>query len=200
MAEEKETKVEEQEEEKKETQEPEKEEKDKAAGEAEQQTEKQSREEKKQEGDTKQESVAEEKEEEEVEVPDNLKKIVETIEQMKLVDLAVLVKVLEKKFGVSSIPIAAAPMAPAGGAGTGAPAGEAEQKKEVNVVLTSVGEKKIDVIKAVKEITQKGLKDCKDLVDAVASGPQIVLEKVKVQEAEEMKKKLEAAGATVELN
>lgn len=143
--------------------------------------------------------VKEEKKEkanEEVEVPKHLKSLVKEIEEMKLIDLAELVKVLEDKFGVSAAPVAVA-AAPAGGV----PAGGAEQggKATVNVVLTGIGDKKIEVIKAVKEITQKGLKECKDLVDAAASEPQIVKEQIKSEEAEEMKKKLEASGATIEL-
>jgi large subunit ribosomal protein L7/L12 len=139
------------------------------------------------------EKVKEEKKE--VEVPENLKKIVKEIEEMKLIDLAQLVKVLEEKFGVSAMPMMAMSMATAPGA---APA-ESGGKAKVNVVLTASGEKKIDVIKVVKEITQQGLKECKDLVDASANEPKVIKEGVKKEEAEEMKKKLEAAGAKVEL-
>ena len=129
-----------------------------------------------------------------VKVPAKFKKLVEEIENMSVLDLAELVKILEDKFGVS----AAAPVAvvPVGGVSAGAPA---EAKSKFNVELTAVGEKKIDVIKVVRDITQKGLKDSKDLVDAVASGAQVVKENVKKEEAEEMKKKFEAAGATIEL-
>jgi len=141
-----------------------------------------------------------EKEEVEIKIPEKFKAIVKEIEEMKLVDLADLVKILEKKFGISAVPMAAA-MAPtalqtAGGEGA-APAGG--EKKTFNIVLTGGGEKKIEVIKVVKEITQKGLKDCKDLVDALASEPQTIRENAKKEEAEEAKKKLEAAGASVEL-
>ena len=128
-----------------------------------------------------------------VEVPAKFKKLVEEIEKMSVLDLAELVKILEKKFGVS-----AAPQIIAAAASAGAPA-QAEEKSVVSIVLTDVGGKKIDVIKAVRDITQKGLKDSKDLVDAVASGPQVVKENVKKKEADEMKKKFEAAGAKVEL-
>ncbi len=136
-------------------------------------------------------------EEEKIEVPEKFKKIVEEIEKMSVLDLAELVKILEKKFGVSAAPQVVAAAAPAGGgAGGGAPA---EEKSVFNIVLTDVGPKKIEVIKAVRDATQKGLKDSKDLVDAVASGPQVVKENVKKEEAEEIKKKFEAAGAKVEL-
>jgi len=127
---------------------------------------------------------------EEVKIPKNLEKIVEEIENLKVLDLAELVKILEKKFGVSATPIAAAPAAVASAV---------EEKKFFTVVLAKVGDKKIDVIKAVRDLTQKGLKESKDLVDKGAEGAQIIKENVKKEEAEEMKKKLEGAGATVEL-
>lgn len=131
-----------------------------------------------------------------VEIPAKFKKLVEEIEKMSVLDLAELVKILEKKFGVS----AAAPMAivavPAVGA-VGAPA--AEEKTSFNVVLTATGDKKIEVIKVVRDVTQKGLKEAKDLVDAAATGPQVVKENAKKEEAEDLKKKFEAAGAKVEL-
>jgi len=113
-----------------------------------------------------------------------------------VLDLAELVKILEEKFGVS----AAAPMmmaAPAAGGANGAPA--AEEQSSFTVVLAAPGDKKIEVIKAVKEITQKGLKEAKDLVDASASAPQVIKEAVEKKEADELKAKLEAAGAKVEL-
>jgi len=129
-----------------------------------------------------------------VEVPEKFKKLVEEVEKLSVLDLAELVKVLEKKFGVSAIPqvVAAAPVG-----GAAAPA--AAEKAVVSIVLTDFGAKKIDVIKAVRDVTQKGLKDSKDMVDAVASGPQVVKENVKKEEAEEIKKKFEAAGAKIEL-
>ena len=132
--------------------------------------------------------------EENIEVPAKFEKLVKEIEQMSVIDLAELVKILEKKFGVSSAQVAVA-MAPAAGA---TPAGE-EEKSSYNVVLSAVGEKKIDVIKAIRDITQLGLKESKDMVDAAVSAPQTVKENVKKEEAEEMKKKFAAAGATVEL-
>lgn len=133
--------------------------------------------------------------EEKIEVPKKFEDIVKKIEELSVLDLAELVKILEKKFGVSAAaPVAVAPVA---GAGTEVPA--VEEKSVFNIELTVVGDKKIEVIKAVRDITEKGLKESKDLVDAVASGSQMVKENVKKEEAEEMKKKFEAAGAKVEL-
>ncbi len=127
-----------------------------------------------------------------VEVPAKFKDLVKQIEELSVLDLAELVKVLEEKFGVS----AAAPvmMAPQGAAGEAAAA--VEEKTSFNVELKSGGEQKINVIKAIREITSLGLKEAKDLVDGA---PKMVKEGVKKEEAEEMKKKLEAAGATVEI-
>jgi len=141
--------------------------------------------------------MTEEKKEEKIEVPEKFKKIVEEIEKMSVLDLAELVKILEKKFGVSAAPqVVAAPT----GAPTAAPAAPAaEEKSAFTVVLTSVGPKKIEVIKIVRDVTGKGLKESKDLVDAAATAPQVIKENVKKQEAEEIKKKFEAAGAKVEL-
>lgn len=133
--------------------------------------------------------------EEKVEVPEKFKKMVEEIEKMSVLDLAELVKILEKKFGVSAVaPVAVAAVSAAGGA-----ASAAEEKSIFNIVLTAIGDKKIEVIKVVRDATQKGLKEAKDLVDAAASGPQVVKENVKKEEAEDLKKKLETAGAKVEL-
>jgi len=134
------------------------------------------------------------KEPEKIEVPEKFKKLVEEIEKMNVLDLAELVKILEKKFGVlAAAPVVAAPIA----APPAAPA--AEEKTIFNVVLTAVGDKKIEVIKIVRDVIGKGLKDAKDLVDAAATSPQIVKENVKKEEAEELKKKFEAVGAKVEL-
>jgi len=135
--------------------------------------------------------------EEKIEVPAKFKKLVEEIEKMSVLDLAELVKILEKKFGVSAAPqIVAAPVAaPASAEAT---AGK-EEKSIFNIFLKEVGDKKIEVIKAVRDITGKGLKESKDLVDAAASAPQMVKENAKKEEAEEIKKKIEAAGAKVEL-
>jgi len=120
--------------------------------------------------------------------------IISAIEKMSVLELNELVKELEERFGVS----AAAPMA-AAPAASGAPApGEApaEEKTEFNVVLTAIGDKKIQVIKAVREITSLGLKEAKDVVDNPGKP---VKEGVTKEEAEQLKAKLEEVGATVEL-
>jgi len=127
-----------------------------------------------------------------VAVPEKFKSVVETIEKMSVLDLSELVKVLEDKFGVS----AAAPVAVAAAGGAAGGAAAAEEKSEFNIELKEAGAQKIQVIKVVREITGKGLKDAKDLVDGA---PKVLKENVKKEEAEEMKKKLEAAGAKVEL-
>ena len=145
----------------------------------------------KKEEETKKEEVKETKKEE-VKVPSKFKDVVKQIEEMSVLDLAELVKILEEKFGVSSMPVAAAPVAGAGGATEGG----TEEKSAFNVELKNAGEQKIAVIKVVKDITGLGLKDAKDLVDAA---PKEIKENVKKEEAEEMKKKLEEAGAIVEL-
>lgn len=131
-------------------------------------------------------------EEKAVEVPEKFKKLVEEIEKMSVLDLSELVKVLEEKFGVS----AAAPMMMGAMPVASGEAVEAEEKTEFDVELKAAGDSKIGVIKVVKEITGKGLKEAKDLVDAA---PKVIKEKVAKAEAEELKKKLEEAGATVEL-
>jgi len=121
--------------------------------------------------------------------------IVAAIKNMTVLDLADLVKTLEKEFGVSAAPIAAA-AAPAAAPGKPAEEPAAEEKTEFTVTLKSFGEKKIEVIKAVREVTTLGLKQAKDLVEAA---PQVVKEGVPKEEAETTKQKLEAAGATVEI-
>jgi large subunit ribosomal protein L7/L12 len=121
--------------------------------------------------------------------------IVAAIKTMTVLDLADLIKTLENEFGVSAAPVAvAAAAAAAPGAQAAAPA--AEEKTEFTVTLKSFGEKKIEVIKAVREVTTLGLKQAKDLVEAA---PQVVKEGVPKEEADTIKKKLEAAGATVEI-
>ncbi len=150
--------------------------------------------------ETPKKEVKEEKTEEtteEVEIPKQFKKLVEEIEQMPVIELAELVKILEKKFGVSAAPTVVAGVAPVAGA-DGGDVG-VEEKSSFNVELSVVGDKKIDVIKIVRDITQKGLKESKDLVDAAVSGPQMLRESVKKEEAEAIKKQFEDAGATVEL-
>ena len=129
---------------------------------------------------------------EKIEVPAKFKSLVEEIEKMSVLDLAELVKILEKKFGVS----ASAPVAVAAPAEAGAPA---EEKTAFNVELKEVGTQKIEVIKAVRDLTAKGLKESKDLVDAAIAAPQLLKEGVKKEEAEEIKKKFETAGAKVEI-
>lgn len=121
-----------------------------------------------------------------------LEKIVEQLSELTVIEAAELSKMLEEKWGVS----AAAPVAVAAVAGMGAEAAPAEEQTEFEVILASAGEKKIDVIKVVREITQLGLKEAKDLVEGA---PKAVKEAVAKTEAEEIKKKLEAVGAKVEL-
>jgi len=120
--------------------------------------------------------------------------IIAAIKTMTVMDLADLVKTLENEFGVSAAPVAVA--APAAAPSKQAEAPSAEEKTEFTVTLKSFGEKKIEVIKAVREVTTLGLKQAKDLVEAA---PQVVKEGVPKEEAETTKQKLEAAGATVEV-
>jgi large subunit ribosomal protein L7/L12 len=129
-------------------------------------------------------------EETKIEVPAKFKSLVEEIKKLPIVELAELVKVLEAEFGVS----AAAPVAAAG------PAVVVEEKTAFNVELKEVGAQKIEVIKVVRDVTAKGLKESKDLVDAAAAGTaQMVKEGVKKEEADEIAKKFTAAGAKVEI-
>lgn len=141
--------------------------------------------------DEKKEEKKEEKKK--VEVPEKFKKLVEEIEKMSVLDLAELVEILEDKFGVS----AAAPVA-AMAAAPGAPgaAGDEEEKSNFDVELTKAGGTKIAVIKVVREVTGKGLKDSKDMVDAA---PKVIKEGAEKKEAEEIKKKIEEAGGKCEL-
>ncbi len=127
-----------------------------------------------------------------IEVSEKFKDMVASVEKLSIVELAELVKVLENKFGVS----AAAPVAVAA---AGAAAGPVEEKTSFNVELKEVGAQKIEVIKAVRDVTAKGLKESKDLVDAAATAPQMVKEGVKKAEADEIVKKFTAAGAKVEI-
>ena len=117
--------------------------------------------------------------------------IIEAIEQMTVLELAELVKALEEKFGVS----AAAPVAVAA-APAAAEAAAAEEQTEFDVIITSAGDKKIAVIKAVREVTGLGLKEAKELVD---SAPKAVKEKISKADADALKAKLEEAGASVEV-
>jgi len=123
-----------------------------------------------------------------VEIPAKFKSLVESIEKMSVIDLNELVKLLEKKFGVSAAAIASA--APAVGTAPAADAGGL-----INVHLASAGEQKIAVIKAVKEVLGLGLKEAKDLVDGA---PIILKEGLKKEEADALKKKIEDAGGKVE--
>lgn len=125
---------------------------------------------------------------------EKLLKMTEEVEKLSVLELAEWVKILEEKFGVqANMPMMAAPAA---GAAGGAAAAAAEEKSTFTVVLASAGANKISVIKEVRTMTSLGLKEAKDLVDGA---PKPVKEGVPKEEAEDMKKKLEAAGATVEL-
>lgn len=127
-----------------------------------------------------------------VDLSKDAEKIMEMVEKLSVLDLANLVKAMEEKFGVS----AAAPVMMAGGGAADAGAGaEAEESATVTVVLKEAGQQKINVIKAVREATGLGLKESKDIVDGA---PKAVKENVARADAEELKKKLEEAGATVE--
>jgi len=123
--------------------------------------------------------------------------ILGAIGNMSVFELAELIEAFKEKFGVTiAAPVAAAPAAGGGGAGGGAAAPAAEEKTEFTVILKAAGEKKIQVIKEIRAITNLGLKEAKDLVEGA---PGTVKEGVSKQEAEEIKKKLEAQGAVVEL-
>ncbi len=137
----------------------------------------------------KNQSQKEEVSSKEIEVPEKFKDLLEKIENMSLKDLADFVKILEEKFQVASMPqMVGAPLSGS------APVEEA--KDTFDVILVSSGDQKIQVIKAVKEITGLGLKEAKDLVDGA---PKPIKEGVKKEEAEEIKKKIEEAGGKVEL-
>lgn len=122
---------------------------------------------------------------------DKKQQVIDLIKEMTVLELSELVKEMEEIFGVSAAAPVAAFAAPAGQA-----AEAKEEQSEFDVILASAGDKKINVIKVVREITNLGLKEAKDLVD---SAPKMVSEKVSKEEAESIKKKLEDAGATVEL-
>lgn len=144
--------------------------------------------------EVKEEAVAPADDKEKKEVPEKFKGLVDQISELSVLDLAELVKVLEDHFGVSaSAPVAVA--AVGGGAGAGEEEAS-EAKSSYNIMLTAAGEKKIDVIKAVREVSGLGLAESKEVVD---SAPKMVKENVPAEEAEEAKKKLEEAGATIEL-
>ena len=119
--------------------------------------------------------------------------VIEIVKGMTVLELSELVKAFEEEFGVSAAAPVAVAAAPAAGA---APAEAAEEQYEFDVILTSAGEKKINVIKVVRELTSLGLKEAKALVD---EAPNPVKEKVSKEEANEIKAKLEEAGASVEV-
>ena len=129
-------------------------------------------------------------EKKDVKVPAKFKSLVEEIEKMSVLDLSELVSILEDKFGVSAAAPVAMAMAPAAGQAA------AEEKTSFSVELTAAGDNKIGVIKAIREITQLGLKEAKDMADGA---PVNIKEGVAKAEAEDMKKKMEAAGAKVTL-
>ena len=134
--------------------------------------------------------VDEVKTDEPVEIPAKFKSIIDAVEQMSVMDLHELVKTLEKKFGVSAAAVVAGPASAAG-------SGEAKEEKTVfNVELSDAGAQKIAVIKVVKEALAMGLKEAKDLVDAA---PKMLKEGMKKEEAEKLKKDIEAAGGKVTL-
>ncbi len=145
------------------------------------------------EKETKKEEKEEKSEEQNNQVSPKLQGIIKEVEQLSVLELADLVKALEDKFGVSATPqVVAAGAAPAGGA-----AGEeAEGSASVSVILKDAGQAKVQVIKAVKDLLGLGLKEAKDLVDAA---PKPVKENISVAEADELKKKLEEAGAIIEI-
>lgn len=130
--------------------------------------------------------VAEEKKEEAVEVPSKFKDLVESVEKMTVLELNELVKVLEKKFGVSAQAVAVA----------GPAAAAAEEKSEFDVELTAAGDQKIAVIKAVKEVLGLGLKEAKDMVEGA---PAMLKQGMKKEDAEALKKKVEEAGGKITL-
>lgn len=159
----------------------------------------------KEEKNKKEETVKEEKKDdssekeetkEEVDVPEKFADLVQKIENLSVLELSQLVKILEKKFGVSAAaPVAAAPVAAAAST-----EGEEEtEKSDYSIYLKEVGDKKIEVIKAVRTITEKGLKEAKDLVDAVSEEAQLIKEGVSPEDAKKAEQTFKDAGAVVEL-
>lgn len=140
--------------------------------------------------ETKEEAAPAEEAGEEVEVPAKFKTLVESIENMSVIDLHELVKLLEKKFGVSAAAVAVA------GAGAAGAEGGADEKDSFDVELTSAGASKIGVIKVVKEALGVGLKEAKDLVDGA---PAMLKQGMKKDEAEALKAKVEEAGGSITL-
>lgn len=130
-----------------------------------------------------------------VELTEKMKSVMQTIEGMTVLELADLVKALEDKFGVQAAAAVAMPMAGGAAAGGAAPAA-AEEKSTFNVVLANAGANKIQVIKELRAITSLGLKEAKDMVDGA---PKTIKEGATKEEADKIKKQLEAAGAKIEL-
>lgn len=126
----------------------------------------------------------------------DIQAIANDLSGLTVLQVAELVKTLEEKWGVSAAAAAPVMVAAAGAAGAAAPAAAAEEQTEFAVHLTNAGDKKINVIKVVREVTSLGLKEAKDLVDGA---PKTVKEGVSKQEAEDIKKKFQEAGATVEV-
>jgi large subunit ribosomal protein L7/L12 len=124
----------------------------------------------------------------------NIEEIAEQLDSLTLLEAAQLSKRLQEKWGVSAAAVAVA--APAGGGAAAQPAAAAEEQTEFDLILSATGDKKIQVIKVVRELTGLGLKEAKDLVDGA---PKPVKEKISKNEAADMKKKLEEVGATVEV-
>lgn len=138
--------------------------------------------------------VEKKEEKKEEKVSEKVQEIIKKVEELSVIELVDLVKALEDKFGVSATPQV---MASAGANSVGeGEEGGAEKKESVSVILKDAGQAKVQIIKDIKEIMGLGLKESKDLVDAA---PKAIKENISVSEAEEIKKKLEASGATVEI-
>ncbi len=138
------------------------------------------------------------KEEKTEEVSGNLEDLIKSIENLSVLELSELVKALEERLGVSAAaPVAAAAPAAADGGQEGG--GEEEEKSKYTMELKSVGDKKIEVIKIVRDITGQGLKEAKDLVDSAVSEPQVIKEDVPAEEAKEAEGRFSEIGAQVEL-
>ena len=129
-------------------------------------------------------------------VSDKLQSILKTIEELTVLELADLVKALEEKFGVSAAAAVAVAAPAAGGSGAGGGAATAEEKTSFTVILANAGDKKIQVIKEIRTVTNLGLKEAKDLVEGA---PKTIKEDANKEEAEKIKKLLEAQGAKVEI-
>ena len=139
------------------------------------------------------EAVKQEEQKPSVDLSEKLQGIMKTIEELTVVELATLVKALEEKFGVSAAAAVAVAAPAAAGGGEGA---AAEEKTSFTVVLASIGDKKINVIKEIRAITNLGLKEAKDLVE---SAPKPIKEGATKEEADKIKASLEAVGATIEI-